>query len=250
MIHVEDRGDAERVRLVTIDRPERRNALDLETLEELLVAVEGAGVRAESDGATRVLVLAGAGGHFCAGADLSGVEDAEFVAVLNRLLMTLRDAPLPTIAAIEGAALGAGTQLAVACDLRIATADAAFGIPAAKLGLMVDSWTVHRIVALAGQGPARAMLMAAQTYTGAQAFGFGLVQRQGDVDAGIAWAETLATLAPLTIAGHKVGLNECETIPPTSAEYRSAFERAWASEDLQEGLAAFRERRGPAFDGK
>jgi len=249
MINVEDVGDQGRIRLVTIDRPDRRNALDHEALDGLQAAVDGA-IERVAEGATRVLVIAGEGGHFCAGADLSGVEDPEFVAVLNRLLMTLRDAPLPTIAAIEGAALGAGTQLAVACDLRIATADAAFGIPAAKLGLMVDSWTVHRIVALAGQGPARAMLMAAQTYTGAQAFGFGLVQRQGDVDAGIAWAETLATLAPLTIAGHKVGLNECETIPPTSAEYRSAFERAWASEDLQEGLAAFRERRGPAFDGK
>lgn len=249
MINVEDVGDQGRIRLVTIDRPDRRNALDHEALDGLQAAVDGAVTRVAA-GACRVLVLAGEGGHFCAGADLSGVEDPEFVAVLNRLLRSLRDAPLPTIAAIDGAALGAGTQLAVACDLRIATADAAFGIPAAKLGLMVDSWTVNRIVALAGQGPARAMLMAAQTYTGAQAFGFGLVQRQGDVDDGIAWAETLSTLAPLTIAGHKIGLNECETSRETSPGYRAAFEQAWASEDLQEGLAAFRERRTPRFDGR
>lgn len=249
MIHVEDRGDAERVRLVTIDRPERRNALNLEALEELLVAVEGAGVRAEADGGTRVLVLAGAGGHFCAGADLTGVEDTEFVARLNRLLSTLRDLPLPTIAAVEGAALGAGTQLAVACDLRIAAADATFGIPAAKLGLMVDQWTVQRLLGLAGAGPARAMLLAAETYSGADAAGFGFVQKVGGVEAGLEWADRIATLAPLTIAGHKVGLNEAEQLDERTETYAAAFSRAWSSADLQEGLAAFGERRPARFAG-
>ena len=249
MIHVEDRGEGERVRLVTIDRPDRRNALDLETVEELLVAVEGAGVRAESDGATRVLVLAGAGGHFCAGADLSGVEDADFVARLNHLLVTLRDLPLPTIAAVEGAALGAGTQLAVACDLRIAAADATFGIPAAKLGLMVDQWTVQRLLGLAGAGPARAMLLAAETFSGADATGFGFVQKVGGVADGLAWADRIAALAPLTIAGHKVGLNEAEQLDARTESYAAAFARAWASSDLREGLAAFGERRPARFEG-
>jgi enoyl-CoA hydratase len=249
MIHVEDRGEAGRVRLVTIDRQERRNALDHEALVGLLAAVEGAIDRATNGSATRVLVLAGAGGHFCAGADLSGVEDAEFVGLLNRVLSRLREAPLPTIAAVEGAALGAGTQLAVACDLRIAAATATFGIPAAKLGLMVDQWTVHRLVALAGAGPSRAMFLAAQTYSGAEAFGFGFAQRLGGVDDGLAWADSIAALAPLTIAGLKVGLNETESIPPTSPTYADAFARAWASNDLQEGLAAFRERRPAQFAG-
>jgi len=250
MIHVEDRGEDERVRLVTIDRPERRNALDLETLEELLVAVEGAAVRAESDGATRVLVLAGAGGHFCAGADLTGVEDTEFVARLNRLLVSLRDLPLPTIAGVEGAALGAGTQLAVACDLRTAAADATFGIPAAKLGLMVDQWTVQRLVGLAGAGPARAMLLGAETYSGADAAGFGFVQRIGGVTEALGWADRLATLAPLTIAGHKIGLNDAEVLDDRTEGYAAAFARAWGSADLQEGLAAFGERRPARFSGR
>ena len=248
MIHVEDRGDAERVRLVTIDRPERRNALNLETLEELLIAIEGAAVRADG-GETRVLVLAGAGGHFCAGADLSGVEDTEFVARLNLLLRTLRGLPLPTIAAVEGAALGAGTQLAVACDLRIAAADATFGIPAAKLGLMVDQWTVQRLLGLAGAGPARAMLLAAATYSGADAFGFGFVQAVGGVADGLDWADRIAALAPLTIAGHKLGLNEAEDLEVRSETYAAAFARAWSSADLQEGLAAFGERRPARFAG-
>ena len=245
MIHVEDRGDEGHVRLVTIDRPERRNALDHDALEGLLFAIQGAAV-----GSTRVLVLAGAGGHFCAGADLTGVEDTEFVALLNRVLGGLREAPFPTIAAVEGAALGAGTQLAVACDLRMAAADATFGIPAAKLGLMVDQWTVQRLADFAGQGPARAMLLAAETYRGDEAFGFGFVQKQGGVADAVAWAERIADLAPLTIAGHKVGLNETEVFETISATYDKAFKRAWGSADLQEGLAAFRERRPARFLGE
>lgn len=241
MIHVEDRPH---VRLLTIDRPERRNAVDHETLESLLAGITGA------PAGTRALVLAGAGGHFCAGADLSGVEDRAFVDLLNDVLRALREAPFPTLAAIEGAALGAGTQLASACDLRCAAPDATFGIPAAKLGLMVDQWTVQRLAHLAGQGPARAMLLAAETYTGEQAFGFGFVQRLGGVDEGRAWAERIAVLAPLTIAGHKVGLNEAEPVHDPSAAYAEAFARAWGSDDLQEGLASFRDRRGPQFQGR
>ncbi len=238
------------MRLVTIDRQERRNALDHDALEGLIAAVEGAVSRVADGHRTRVLVLAGAGGHFCAGADLAGVEDTAFVALLNDLLTKLRAAPLPTIAACEGAALGAGTQLATACDLRIAAPDATFGIPAAKLGLMVDQWTVHRLAALAGGAPARGMFLAAQTYSGAEAHHFGFVQRLGGVADGLGWADSIAALAPLTIAGLKIGLNETESIPPTSPAYAEAFDRAWASADLQEGLAAFRERRPADFRGE
>jgi enoyl-CoA hydratase len=253
MIHVEDRGAAGLVRLVTIDRPERRNALDHEALDGVAAALAGAVERHADGHRTRVLVLAGAGGHFCAGADLTTVEDGRFVDLLHRVLRSLREAPFPTIAGVEGPALGAGTQLAVACDLRTAAAEATFGIPAAKLGLMVDEWTVHRLAAFAGQGPARAMLLAAQTYTGAEALGFGLVQRAGGVDAALDWADAVAALAPLTIEGHKVAANRAEVLPPGGVPhggpYGEAFARAWASADLQEGLASFRERRPPAFRG-
>src|SRR5690349_11778840 len=92
----------------------------------------------------RALVLTGAGGHFCAGADLTSLEDSSFAKLLRNVLELLGTIPVPTIAAVEGAALGAGMQFAAACDLRVATPDAKFGIPAAKLGLMVDHWTVKR----------------------------------------------------------------------------------------------------------
>jgi enoyl-CoA hydratase len=238
VIHHEQR-DA--VALVTIDRVQRRNAVDREALAQLVDAI-GAATSAGS----RALVLTGADGHFCAGADLTGVEDSALAAVLRGVLDGLRDAPFPTIAAVEGAALGAGTQLAIACDLRVATPDARFGIPAARLGLMVDHWTVQRLALLAGHGPARAMLLAAEVLSGDDALRLGLVQRAGALDAALSWASEIATLAPLTIAGHKLALDRDEG----DADVRAAFERAWSSADLREGLAAFRERRAPKFRGE
>ena len=242
MIHQEDRG---LVALLTIDRPERRNALDHEALEQLLDALQGADE-------ARVIVLTGAGGHFCSGADLSGVEDRGFTDLLRKVLAALRDDPRPVIAAIDGAALGAGTQLAVACDLRVATPAARFGIPAAKLGLLVDHWSIQRVSLLAGGGPARAMLLGAETYTGEDAARLGLVQRLGDLDDALGWADEIAALAPLTLAGLKLALNRLE-MPVgrgDDADVHHAWEAAWASEDLQEGIQAFRERRRPVFRGR
>jgi enoyl-CoA hydratase len=230
--------------VVTIDRPERRNALDHDALDGLWAAIDEA-----RRGDARVLVLTGADGHFCAGADLSGVEDPTFVERLHEVLEGLRTLPFPAVAVIDGAALGAGTQLAVACDLRVATPTATFGIPAARLGLMVDGWTVQRLTAMAGQGTARAMLLAADTMNGADAHRIGLVQRLGDLDDGLEWADAIAALAPLTIRGHKIGCNEAEHLVAASTTYRAAWTEAWASNDLAEGLRAFAERRGPNFNG-
>jgi len=235
VIHSERRGQ---VALLTIDRTERRNALDIDTVRHLTDAVHEA-----SD--ARVLVLTGAGGHFCAGADLGGVEGEHFVDALRNLLLALTSTSQPVLAAVDGAALGAGTQLVVACDLRVATPAARFGIPAAKLGLMVDHWSVQRLTALAGEGPARAMLLAAEVLSGEDAHRLGLVQRVGDLDAAVDWAQEIAALAPLSIAGHKLALNGAPR-----EEFQAAFDRAWASDDLAEGMTAFRERRAPEFRGR
>ncbi len=243
MIHVEHHGP---LTVVAIDRPERRNALDHDALDGLLGALGAA-----TDLGSRVLVLLGSGGHFCAGADLTTVEDEGFVAKLHELLDGLRTVPIPTLAAVDGAALGAGTQLAIACDLRLATARATFGIPAGKLGLMTDQWTVQRLAALAGPSMARAMLLAAETCSGERAHGLGLVTRLAEPEAlesdARAWADQIAQLAPMTLAGFKLGLNQAEGQLEWTNEYRAAFDAAWASTDLQEGLAAFAERRPPQF---
>jgi enoyl-CoA hydratase len=241
-IHFEQRAH---LALVTIDRPERRNALDHEALSGLIDAIG----RAQAEVHTRVLVLTGSDGHFCAGADLSGVEDRAFAAAVRTVLVALRDTRFPTIAAVEGTALGAGTQLAVACDLRVATTDARFGVPAGKLGLMVDQWTVSRIAALAGQGPARAMLLGGELISGEEALRTGFVQRLGGLEDALAWADEVVELAPLTLAGHKLALNAAAGELDGDATFEAAFSAAWESDDLQEGLAAFRARRRPLFHG-
>ena len=243
MIDVETRADG-RVCLITLNRPERRNAVDTAAVDALTSAIWTA-----YESGARAIVLAGAGPHFCAGADLKAGEPLAFAMHLRKALDALRDVPCVTVAAVHGAALGAGMQLAVACDLRVATPDARFGIPAAKLGLMVDHWTVQRVVTLSGAGPARAVLLAAEEITAGDALASGLASRPGDLAAALAWAEEIAGLAPLTIAGHKLALNRLEP-PADDPDVRAAFERAWASEDLVEGRAAFAEKRTPRFEGR
>ncbi|HET9443268.1 MAG TPA: enoyl-CoA hydratase [Acidimicrobiales bacterium] len=241
---IRSRRLGDHVAVVTIDRPERRNALDTAHAEALLAAVADAG-----DSGARALVLAGAGGHFCAGADLTAVPEERFLATLHRLLHTLVTLPVPVVAGVEGVALGAGMQLAVACDLRVAAPDSRFGVPAVKLGLMLDHWSVQRIALLAGHGPARAILLAGDEVDGAAALRLGLAQRAGGVDDAVAWAHHIATLAPLTVSGHKLALNRLEPAP-ADHDVDEARRRAWASADLSEGIAAFADRRPPSFEGR
>jgi enoyl-CoA hydratase len=242
VIRAEERG---LVTVVTLDRPERRNAVDGPALEDLGSALEAAVARR-----ARVLVLTGAGGHFSAGADLTALEDERFAVALRRVLDALATAPLCTIAAVDGAALGAGTQLAIACDLRVATATARFGVPAARLGLMVDAATVQRLAALVGGSMARAVLLAAESLDGESAHRLGLVARLGDLGTALAWADEVAALAPLTVAGHKLALERLTPPAPRDGDVAAAFARAWASADLAEGRAAFAERRSPVFRGE
>jgi enoyl-CoA hydratase len=239
-----DEGDGRTgVLVVTLDRPERRNAVDHATLLALLAA------QREAAAAARVLVLTGAPPAFSAGADLTGVEEGEFAALLGEVLRGFGELPIPTIAAVDGPALGAGTQLAVACDLRVATAGSRFGVPAARLGLVVDHWTVERIARELGWPIARAMLVAAEQYDATALHAAGAVHRLGDLGAALAWARELASLAPLTMAGHKLAL-ERSSPPPTADDAVEAARRAaWASADATEGRRAFLEKRPARFTG-
>ena len=232
------------VATVTIDRKERRNAIDVATCVRLTDEL-----RAAAAGGARVLVLTGAGEHFCAGADLSLIFGTELSAAIRELLNAITGLPIPVIAAVRGAALGAGTQVAMACDLRVVEPTTRFGIPAAKLGVMVDEWTVRRLSQLAGPGPARAVLLAGDELDAEAALRLGFAHRAGDLAAAQAWAAGIARLAPLSVQGHKQMLNEVEGVPSLPGAGAAAYERAWASADAREGLAAFRERRRPEFGG-
>lgn len=250
MLYIAQRGPESAPHLVfelTIDRLVKRNAVDETTLRMLGDAIEHA-VAAEA----RVVVLTGAGSHFSAGADLGGVDDTLFTTSLRRALALLVEAPLVTVAAVDGVALGAGLQMASFCDLRVATPTARFGVPAAKLGIVVDQATVARLVELVGGGAARSILLAAETVDAPTALALGLVQRIGTLDDALVWANEIAVLAPLSIQGHKLALQAVsESIRGESgASASAAMRRAWASADLREGRTAFLERRQPQFHGR
>jgi enoyl-CoA hydratase len=231
------------VLVVTLDRPERRNAVDHATLLALLDAQREAA-------AARVLVLTGAPPAFSAGADLTGVEEGEFAAALSRVLRGFTELPIPTIAAVDGPALGAGTQLAIACDLRVATPGSRFGIPAARLGLVVDHWTVERLAREFGWPIARGMLLAAEQYDATTLHAAGAVHRLGGLDDALAWAREIAALAPLTIAGHKLALERSGPPPEPDEAVEAARRAAWASADAEEGRRAFLEKRPARFTGR
>ncbi len=230
---------------IELQREDRRNALNVELCEALREAVE----KAAEEGA-RAIVLTGRGSAFCAGADLSEVYSDNFTDVLLGMLHTIDSVPVPVIAAVNGAAIGAGTQLAIASDLRVVAPDAFFAIPAAKLGITVDRWTVQRLATLAGSGPARTMLLGAEPFTAADALTHGLANKLGTLADAQAWAQSMTELAPLTLQHLKLVLNDDGSQDEESHEQRAALYQVWLSEDAKEGRLARKEKRPPKFVGR
>jgi enoyl-CoA hydratase len=227
--------------VLELQREERRNALNLELCQEIHAAVDAA----MEDG-TRSIVVTGQGSVFCSGADLGGVYGPEFLEALYGMLHHLTRVPVPVIAAVNGPAIGAGTQLAMACDLRVADETARFAVPTAKNGMAVDAWTIRTLTQLAGTGPARRLMLAAEALDRDEALACGLADRAGTVDDAITWAHEIATLAPLSLAHNKLVLNGS---PDDDAAIDASFRAVWASEDVREAATAREEKRPPVFKG-
>lgn len=243
---------------LTLDRPEARNALSIELCNEIVSALGSV------DADARAVVIAGEGKVFCSGADFAAVAGpgaAEFLPAFEEMLEAVARFRLPTIARIQGAALGGGLQLATVCDFRVAAKDAKLGIPSSKLGIVINYENVQRLVLLAGSAVAKEVLMTGRTYSGVEAEGAGLVHRavEGhELDpATNELAETLASNAPLAVQGVKHAI---QVAVDTLADARSTNQaavadidglvaEAYASKDLQEGLIALSEKRPPNFEG-
>lgn len=234
---------------ITIDRPQRRNAVDVPTLAALSETIDALDPTTD-----RVVVLSGSPPAFCAGADLTGVTSEEFHDHLSRVLRAMAGASIPIIAAVDGPALGAGTQLVAVCDLRIASRSSVFGIPAARLGLAVDQWTVDRVVDEFGMGLARSMLIAAEQVDATVAYSAGVVHRLGESGAIVhdahVWAEEIAQLAPLSIRTHREMLRATTRGSTTDVDTAALRDEVWASADANEGRAAFLEKRPARFTGR
>ncbi|MEV4237295.1 MULTISPECIES: enoyl-CoA hydratase [unclassified Nocardia] len=241
MLDVSRDGD---VVTIELQREQRRNALNIELVTRLREAV----LTAAED--ARVIVLTGRGTLFSAGADLSGVYVEEFLAALPDMLHTIESVPVPVIAAINGGALGAGVQIALASDLRVMEPDSYIAIPAAKLGITVDRWTVRRLVSLIGGGPARTVLLGAEPVSAADAYSFGFANRLGTLADAQAWAKSIAQLAPLSLRHMKLEFNDDGTRDPENTQQRAALEAAWTSQDAQEGRLARAEKRAAKFVGR
>lgn len=244
MVRVEQRDDiGTGVVVITLDRPDRRNAVDHDTLLALLEAQ-----REHAD--ARVVVLTGAPPAFCAGADLQGVREDVFSADLRRVLSGFTELSCPVLAAVDGPALGAGAQLLAVADLRMSTPGSVVGIPAAKLGLVVEQWTIDRIAREFGPSVARAMFVGAEIYRGERLHAMGAIHRLGHLDDALAWAGELAQLAPLSLSGHKLALEAIAAGRADDPAVSAARGRAWASDDAAEGRQAFLDKRTPVFRGR
>ncbi|KAF1686352.1 enoyl-CoA hydratase [Pseudoxanthomonas broegbernensis] len=250
--------DADGVRVLTIDRPERLNALDRQTLEALDVAFTAA----EDDPQVRVVVLTGAGPKaFVAGADiaqmaaLTPIQAHEFSALGQRLMRRIERLPKPVVAMVNGYALGGGLELALACHLRIAAEGTRLGQPEVGLGLMPGFGGTQRLLRLAGRGAALELCLLGAPIDAARALQLGLVQRvvaAADLEtATMELAARLAAAAPLALRGILDAVlagGECPLEEGLAFE-SARFGLLFASQDMREGTAAFLEKRTPRFGG-
>jgi enoyl-CoA hydratase len=252
---VENRGH---VRVLTLDRPERRNALSsalqADLIEELLGCAQDDGVRA--------LVIAGNGPAFCAGFDLKEIREADrrgepFRAPMHRptraLFEVVTETPVPIVAALGGAAVAGGFELALACDLRVAAPGIKLGLPEATIGMGANFGSVvlpKRIP----MGIALEMLLTGEYVTSEDAERWGLVNRIVEADdvlpTAMALAERIAANAPISVRRMKETAVKGLELPLWQALRLDVGPNPYLSDDRREGIAAYLEKRPPEWTGR
>ncbi len=247
------------VGVITLTRQDRLNAISSAVIEGLSAALD----RLRADEAVRAIVVAGEGKAFCAGADIAEFSQldgpAAFLSFLSRLgaaLDALERCPKASVAALQGAALGGGLELALACDIRIADDTARLGVPEIKLGLLPGGGGTVRLPRMAPPGVARTMLLTGEPLGATDAHRHGLVAHVVEAgqarQAAVALASRLAALGPVALAAAKRLLAGGTSVPPEQALEleRQTVAMLFATEDRVEGVTAFLDKRTPTFRGK
>jgi enoyl-CoA hydratase len=252
-------GNRGAVRTIVVNRPDKLNALDRQTLNELTLAF----AQAAQDDAVRVVVLAGAGEKaFVAGADISemsgcsSVQAQAFSRAGQRLMSSIERLGKPVIARVQGFALGGGMELAMACHLRVASEKAKFGQPEINLGLIPGFGGTQRLLRLAGRSAALELCLTGTPLNAQRAYELGIVNRvvaPEALDETVeALADQLAAAAPLAAAGIlDAVLQGGETSLDQGLEFETqGFALMFSTEDMREGTRAFLEKRKAAFKGR
>jgi enoyl-CoA hydratase len=255
-LKVEDKGP---IRIVTIDRPAVLNALDATVIRELTAVVEQAD---ETPGLRGLLLTGGGEKAFVAGADIASMQDMDperalaFAGSGHALGEMISALPIPTLAAVNGFALGGGCELALACDFIYASDNAKFGQPEVKLGVIPGFGGTQRMARRVGLARALELCMTGAIIGSEEALRIGLVNRVVPkselLSVALATLETIAQMGPLAIAKVKEVLHEGAELPLADAmllEQRS-FAELFATADQKEGMAAFLAKRPAAFTGK
>lgn len=243
---------------VTMNRPEALNALNIEILGEL----EDAFSRIQEDDAIRVAVITGTGRAFIAGADiaemakLTGAEGREMVVQGQRLMRLIEENDKPVIAAINGFSLGGGNELAMSCDIRIASEKAKFGQPEAGLGIIPGYGGTQRLPRLVGKGMAKKLIFSGDMIDAQEAYRIGLVEQvvpaEELMDTVNALARKIASNAPIAVKIAKSVINkgmQCDIATAVQLEIES-FVSPFSSEDRVEGMTAFLEGRPAKFKNR
>jgi enoyl-CoA hydratase len=249
---------ADRIATITVNRPDKLNALNDATIAELGVAIDAAIAREDVAG----VLLTGAGRAFVAGADIAELESQSPLEAQRRaragqaVFRRFETSPKPTIAVINGFALGGGCELAMACHVRIAHEKAKLGQPEVKLGIVPGYGGTQRLPRLVGRGAALRLLLTGEMIDAAEALRLGLVDQVTPVDALMETARTLLQAmianAPLALAGCIEAVNRglSGSLDEGCTIESDFFGLLSATEDMREGMRAFLEKRAPTFTGR
>ena len=242
------------VLVITINRPDARNSMNKAAAEAMGAALD----RLDADGDLSVGVITGAGKGFSAGMDLKGFASGEFPVAGDRGFAGIaqRSAKKPLIAAIEGFALAGGLEIALSCDVIVASREAKLGIPEVGVGLFAGAGALLRLPRRVGLGQAALLALTGKPISGEEGHRIGLVDRLvdpgGALTEALALAETIAANAPLSVRAAKATVYTSAELARNAAfeEAERVWEPVYLSEDAQEGPRAFREKRPPKWQGR